>query len=88
MAPEAGPGRVAIVDANSKIAAHQKALVLGLPLEGDELLIIEIPDGEEELGLPRDRVLTQEELSGVGAESPNAFTDAEYDLMMLKERLG
>lgn len=76
-APEAGPGRVMLVDADSKAAAHQKALRLGMNREGDEVLIIEIPPEEAEHRLPRDRELTEAELRGVEATSLGEELDRE-----------
>jgi hypothetical protein len=87
MAPEDGPGRVAIVDAGSPAEAHQRALALRLPLPGDEILILMTPDGEPGRALPRDRILTQEELDSVGAESAASFDDEEWEQLMDHRRV-
>ncbi len=86
-APESGPGRVAIVDAESKKLANEKAHRLGLVLPGDESLIIEIPSHEPEWALPRNRILMPDELGAVDAESTDGLTDAEYALIKLREGL-
>lgn len=88
MAPESGPGRVAIVDAATKRHAHHKAIDLKLKRHGDQVLAIKIPDGEPELSLPRDRILRPEELEAIGAESLNGVPDALYDLIVAKEVVG
>jgi hypothetical protein len=65
MAPETGPARVVLVDAESEEQAglHQARFVK----PGDETLIIEIPPEELEYRLPRNRVLSDDELRDVGA---------------------
>ena len=63
-----GPGRVAMIDADSERDASLKAHILGLVNRGDETLILEMPEDAEELALPRNRILTVEELKSVGAQ--------------------
>lgn len=67
MAPPKGKSRTVVVDAKDAKEANMKVHLLGLYRSGDEFYIIEIPPGEREHSLPRDRVCTEEELRGVGA---------------------
>ena len=67
-APESGPDRVCIVDAESPRDAHVMAFRLGVAVPGDELVILALPGySEPEHRLPRGRLLTQEELDSGGA---------------------
>lgn len=58
-----------IVDAPSE--QHAKAMVVLLDLfkPGDAWFVAKIPDGEPELKLPRDRELTSDEITAIGAVS-------------------
>ena len=66
-APQSGPARVFLIDATDKIAAHQRIVQMGLLREGDETLILLIPEHMGEHALPRNRELTEGELQSVGA---------------------
>ena len=59
--------RVYLLDATDEILARVEAHRRRLYRPGDQLLIIEVPPGEPEHGLPRDRWLTDEELRSVDA---------------------
>lgn len=67
MAPPKGKGRTVLVDAKDAKDANLKVHLLGLYRKGDEFYIVEIPPTELEYTLPRDRLVTDEELRGVGA---------------------
>lgn len=65
MAPETGPARVVLVDAESEGEAARLQARFVRP--GDETLLFEIPPEEPEYQLPRGRVLVDDELRAVGA---------------------
>jgi hypothetical protein len=65
--PHGGKGRVALVDAETAHLARARGHQLGLYEQGDEFYIVEIPPTELEWTLPRDRIVTEEELRAVGA---------------------
>lgn len=68
MAPtKGGKARTVLVDAPDPKAANLRVHRLGLYQSGDEFYIIPIPPGEREHSLPRDRLLTEDELRSVGA---------------------
>ncbi len=67
-APQSGPARVYLLDAQDEIVARVKAHAQKLYRPGDELLIFQIPETAEELALPRNRQLTEDELESVGAK--------------------
>jgi hypothetical protein len=67
MAQASGRARTVIVDAEDPKAANAKVHRLGLYRQGDEFYIVEIPPTELEYTLPRDRLVTDEELRAVGA---------------------
>lgn len=77
MAPDAGASRVVLIDAISRHHAVARIHELGLYVKGEEFLVFVIPQEEPELGLPRDRVLTVEELESVGAKK---LGDVDPDL--------
>lgn len=86
-APERGPGRVILVDAETTAEAHRVAHVLGAYKSGDETLIFEIPEGCDEHALPRNEVLSLDDVRQVrgvtlreideefGPELANRFLD-------------
>lgn len=65
IAPERGKSRVVLTEAASAKEATDKCMRFVLP--GGETCVIEVPAEEPEAQLPRDRVLSDEELRGVGA---------------------
>jgi hypothetical protein len=68
-APEAGPGKVILIDAEYAQEAHAAAHAFGAYSPGDETLIFEIPEGTDEHQLPRNRVLTLDEARAAGAKT-------------------
>lgn len=60
-------GYACIVEADTFIGAHRRTIELGIN-PGGELLGFPIPAGSEEESLPRDRLLTEDELRGAGAK--------------------
>lgn len=64
-AAEDGTGRVVLVDAASAQEAADASSLWAKA--GDETLVVEIPPETSEFTLPRNRVLTEEEIRGVGA---------------------
>lgn len=64
-ADEGRGGRVVLVDAESAREAADASFLW--VQAGDETLVLEIPPGVPEFRLPRNRVLTEEEIRGVGA---------------------
>lgn len=85
LAPETGRARVVIVDAISKGMARIKVVELGLLKPDDEWFVAKIPPGEPELGLPRDRVITDEELLAVGAVS---MSDVQAEMLAIAYETG
>lgn len=66
--PEGGPGRVVLLDAEDEVVARLEAHLMKLYRPGDQLLIIEMTGAHaDELALPRNRELTEEELASVQA---------------------
>lgn len=59
--------RVYLLEAKDEVLARLMAHQRRLYRPGDQLMIIEIPHTEPEWHLPRNRWLTAEELSAVGA---------------------
>ena len=78
-APEAGPGKVILVDAETTQEAHAAAHGLGAYSPGDETLIFEIPEGTDEHRLPRNRVLTLDEILGMKRRLRSAATAGRAD---------
>ncbi len=70
-----GKGRLVLVDAEDAMAANQKVHQLGFYRQGDEFYIVEIPPTELEHTLPRERLITDEELRGVGAVTLGELED-------------
>jgi hypothetical protein len=69
MAPPEGEARVVLVDAIGGAFARLKMHQLRLYRDGDQVLILELPEHVQEAKLPRDRVLTKEELESVDAST-------------------
>ncbi len=63
------PGRVVLLDGEDEIVVRVKAHAMKFYRPGDQLLILPLPPQfTEELALPRNRWLTEEEIASVGAQ--------------------
>ena len=82
LAPPKGKARVVIVDSLTMMSANAKVHRLGLYRQGDESYIVCIPPTEAEHALPRDRVLTEDELLSVNAASAGELSDDEYEKLV------
>lgn len=69
MAPPEPPARVVLLDAEDAVLARVKMHAMKLYQRGDQVLILEIPEHMAEHKLPRNRVLTREELESVDAST-------------------
>ncbi len=69
MAPPEPPARVVLLDAEDAVLARVKMHAMKLYQRGDQVLILEIPEHMPEHKLPRNRVLTREELDSVNAST-------------------
>lgn len=68
MAAEDGTARVVLLDAIGEGFARLKLHRDGFYRDGDQVLILELPESFPEHGLPRNRVLTPEELQSVARD--------------------
>ncbi len=65
------PGRVVLLDGEDEVVVRVKAHTMKFYRPGDQLLILPLPEQfTEELALPRNRELTEEEIASVGAIRP------------------
>jgi hypothetical protein len=63
------PGRIVLLDGEDEVVVRVKAHAMGFYRKGDQILVLPLPEQfKEELALPRNRWLTEEEIQSVGAE--------------------
>lgn len=76
MAPPEGAARVVLLDAEDGVVARVRMHAMKLYRKGDQVLILEIPPHMPEYELPRNRLLTEEELRSVDASTIGEEMDA------------